>query len=305
MKTKQNGLVGLLLGVMASVLNGFAGTLPANYTAVEYLESNGSQYINSEYIHKANTKVVCVANIAAKQWAQYAELFGARNGDYKSNAYTLYCKFQSNGSCWNRSGQQTYGTSIATGTKVAITCEGQVASWVGVDDPTITGSITTTGTANDGISYMYIFGANKSNSPLGNQVERDCTSVMKLYSFKIYEGETLMRDFVPCVSPNGFAGLYDFVEEKFHRGLGDGRFFLPGETEVWLARGWIESTPGVKQWLDTGYHPKSTTRIETFVHPYGRSESWSSIFGVMQGDKSNYGVLVRYYLNEVIAKPRR
>ena len=50
----------------------------------------------------------------------------------------------------------------------------------------------------------------------------------RLYSFKIYEGETLMRNFVPCIeSATGKAGLYDTVEGKFYGNAGNGAFVTP------------------------------------------------------------------------------
>ena len=53
-------------------------------------------------------------------------------------------------------------------------------------------------------------------------------AIMKLYSFKIYEGEELKRDFVPSVeSATGKAGLYDLVEGKFHGNAGKGEFVTP------------------------------------------------------------------------------
>ena len=36
----------------------------------------------------------------------------------------------------------------------------------------------------------------------------------RLYSAKIWDGDELLRDFVPCVATNGAAGLYDIVSER-------------------------------------------------------------------------------------------
>ena len=36
----------------------------------------------------------------------------------------------------------------------------------------------------------------------------------RLYSAKIWDGDELLRDFVPCVATNGVAGLYDIVSER-------------------------------------------------------------------------------------------
>ena len=52
---------------------------------------------------------------------------------------------------------------------------------------------------------------------------------MKLYSFKIYNNGTLVRDFVPCYSVyDGENGLLDIVNSVFYENAGTGEF-LRGE----------------------------------------------------------------------------
>ncbi len=47
---------------------------------------------------------------------------------------------------------------------------------------------------------------------------------MDLYSCQIYEGDTIVRDFVPCTDPDGAVGLYDLVGKKFFGNEWSGRF---------------------------------------------------------------------------------
>ena len=50
---------------------------------------------------------------------------------------------------------------------------------------------------------------------------------MRLYSFRITEGGTLKRDFVPCIrTADVVAGLYDMVEGKFYGNSGSGNFAM-------------------------------------------------------------------------------
>ena len=46
----------------------------------------------------------------------------------------------------------------------------------------------------------------------------------KVYYLKIYDGETLVRDFVPYVSQSGECGLYDNVTKQFYGNAGSGTF---------------------------------------------------------------------------------
>jgi hypothetical protein len=47
---------------------------------------------------------------------------------------------------------------------------------------------------------------------------------VKIYSCKIYDNGTLVRDFIPCLNPDGEAGMYDFVNETFRGASGTGDF---------------------------------------------------------------------------------
>ena len=49
----------------------------------------------------------------------------------------------------------------------------------------------------------------------------------KLYSCQLHENGNSIRDFVPCINPSGTAGLFDLVEEKFYSSAGTGAF-TPG-----------------------------------------------------------------------------
>ncbi len=46
----------------------------------------------------------------------------------------------------------------------------------------------------------------------------------KVYSLKIYEGGEIVRDFVPCINPDGVAGMYDMVVGEFYTSTTGGTF---------------------------------------------------------------------------------
>ena len=75
-------------------------------------------------------------------------------------------------------------------------------------------------------------GSAVDTSSLGNYAS------MKLYSCKIYNNGTLVRDFVPAKNSSGTIGLYDTVNGACYTNAGSGTFtagadinnnFLPGE----------------------------------------------------------------------------
>ena len=58
---------------------------------------------------------------------------------------------------------------------------------------------------------------------------------------------------------------------------------------------WIESDAANKQWIDSGYHPQSTTVIRASILAKTRKGDWTTFFGVMKDDKSNNSVVFRYF----------
>ena len=52
---------------------------------------------------------------------------------------------------------------------------------------------------------------------------------MRLYSAKIYDSGTLVRNFIPCKNDNNVVGLYDLVNDVFYRNAGTGTFTAGNE----------------------------------------------------------------------------
>ncbi|MBP5320361.1 MAG: hypothetical protein J6334_05185 [Kiritimatiellae bacterium] len=297
MKKQMRGwLAALVVGVIGGVAQADEAVLPEGYTRIDYIESSGGQYIKAEYTHTRNTKIVCVANVPDMQFGTWSTLFGSRNGSYTKNALEFFATSGKPGTVYGRTGAETTGDNLPYGERVEITVDGATASWRGLDS-NLTGSITTTGTLDDGIHSLFIFGMNQSTSARGTAVEASTCVIMKLYSFKIYEGDELKRDFVPCISPAGEPGLFDLVDGGFHNNRGEGRFYVPGEPEMRFGgQTWSQALG--KQWFNTGYVPNLSTRIETDMCPAGATEAWSELFGVMNNDSPENAVAVRYYNKE-------
>ena len=49
-------------------------------------------------------------------------------------------------------------------------------------------------------------------------------SFVRMYNFKIYDNDTLVRDFIPVLDDNGIPCMYDKVEDKFYYNMGTGQF---------------------------------------------------------------------------------
>ena len=246
----------------------------AEYQPLDYIESTGAEYINTGYRHTAATRIECVVNAGSVQPGVWAGIFGARDTTFQTSAFVFFAKSgkTGNASVYNRTGEETFTDTIPYDTKIALTCSGCQASWYRLDDPSKTGGITTGGTPDAGANDLFIFNLN-TGTGAGSVKTDGSWCRMKLYSFKIYEGETLIRDFVPRrrVS-DGAAGLWDLQSQTFYPNNGTGRFY--GVANV------AESTPAA--WGEL--------HIDV---PEGGTYAWSSVIvnGALKVVKDGAGTL--------------
>lgn len=54
---------------------------------------------------------------------------------------------------------------------------------------------------------------------------------IKIYSCKIYDNGTIVRDMIPCYNPDDEAGMYDRVNNVFYGNIGDDEFITEQITE--------------------------------------------------------------------------
>lgn len=197
-------------------------TLPSEYTAVDYIQSSGTQYIDSEYVPKANTKIEVDCFIPEETTSHWRSIFGARISNYKNKAIAFFTNTSTqNVTVYCRTGVETRGHKFIYDRDVHIVAEGQTATF---SDGTDSYSITTTGTVEDCQNTMFIFNLNTASTPTGKTPDISY-AIMKLYNFKCYEDNTLMRNFIPCYrNSDNEVGLYDLVNGVFYTNAGTGAF---------------------------------------------------------------------------------
>lgn len=183
------------------------GGLPAGYTPLTYIESTGTQYIDTAYKPNNNTRVVCDFQFTSTS-TQY--LFAARGA---SGAYANRFGFLLTSSYFRSDFGSTnvnFSTGIDLSARYTVDKNGASCS-IGVATVNNTAA-TFTSTYN-----LYLFAGNTG----GNVGE---FAKAKLYSCQIYDNGTLVRDFIPCVNPSGEIGLYDKANKKFYGNAGTGVF---------------------------------------------------------------------------------
>lgn len=179
-------------------------SLPSGYTRLEYIESTGTQYIDTGVVPDANTKVEC--DFLAKTLD--CGVFGARI-DYDNNAFTLFW------STTNAAAIEIGNKFFAIGSKAVVNkrCIVEMsATSFKLDGETLQ---TYSQTAIDPNVPIYIFwSSGASFSKLSGRV----------YGFKIYKNDTAVRDFTPCKNASGVVGLWDNVSSTFYANAGTGTF---------------------------------------------------------------------------------
>ena len=190
--------------------------LPEGTSQVEYIQGSDSIPIfNTGYRHKANTNVEAQFMQLTGTGVWWVNIFGARNVDYKSAAFTFFSKFTPNTVAGGpfafcRTGSEVSTNKSIFGQKLTLTTDGLSATFT---DGTTTETITTTGTLDDGVNDFFLLGINTAG-PDGVQQGSNSTKYTRLYYLKIFEGDQLLHHYIACKTNDGQAGFYDLIDKK-------------------------------------------------------------------------------------------
>ena len=173
---------------------------------LEYVESDGTQYIDTEIVGRCNTSADMTIQWLSQPDGSFlsSRLSGSGNGrfilcsnDKNKKYYSGHrAGYWGNEILYNTSGPDRIQTSIThdgTDATITMTINGNEAT------------VTRTEDALDTELNMYLFAQNH-----GGTVE--LKSSVRCYSVKIWQDNVLVRDYKPCVK-NNVAGLYDDVSK--------------------------------------------------------------------------------------------
>ena len=189
----------------------------SDYTQLEYIESTGTQYIDTEYKHNTSkTKYSMEVSITSTP-NMYNALFGARTEHDSNDAYYVGITNNTNHTTYTCIGgtkvDPISGFNINFNTKYKIDIDPTRGITVNNTLYSIIYKSSITSSYN-----AYIFGFNTNNS-INETVN------MKLYSFKIYNDNNLVRDFIPVKrKSDNVLGLFDKVNNGFYTNAGTGNF---------------------------------------------------------------------------------
>lgn len=185
-----------------------------NFTKLDYIESSGTQYIDADFIANQDTRIIIDftdLNSSTKF------ITGARRSNGTNSFSLVAVSSNTLRSDYSDPSEQ----KILTSTK-------EINDRYVIDkiknvtklykDNVLLNEVTATYTEFSTGFNVYIFTINNSGTP-----HRDMANI-KLHSFKIYDGNTLERDFIPVLDSNNVACLFDRVNNKFYYNQGTGTF---------------------------------------------------------------------------------
>lgn len=190
-------------------------SLPSGYTQLEYIKSSGTQYIDTGFKPNQDTKIV----IGMAFFGSAGEnVLGSRN---------------SSSDATNRFGIITFGSSSKIGSFFGSTATQSIS----LDSSIHNYTLSKAGLSVDGMSYGGAYTASFSCTyPItlfawNNGSNGIVKNSSKIVDCKIFSGEVLVRNFIPCKNSSGVIGLYDVIENQFYQNAGTGSFVAGAEVK--------------------------------------------------------------------------
>ena len=187
----------------------------STYKFVTSIESTGTQWIDTGFTPNQDTRIdidfeaISVGNLGEPGGGSAP--YGAAT-DYNINAFECYtqsAKYEFN---YNTS-YDFIGNATVPGKRIKVSHDKNVIILKDSDGTEYTKTFTY-GTFTAPYT-LYLFASHRATILPG---------LTKIYSCKIYDNGTLIRDYVPCVKNGEEAGLYDKIEGKFYSNAGTGEF---------------------------------------------------------------------------------
>ena len=195
-----------------------------NYTELNYLESTGTQYIDTDYKPTKSTKVEAILKFEGTFNYNLVKplteaFFGANDSKYVFSINFAGDPRRNTLFAWSdikySSGGKVYSFNITDEIKNnfnKLVFQSKILEYENI-------KYDIAETTSDISKSLIIFGRNYDGD-----IRTFASYNMDLKSFKIYDNNDLVRDFIPVLDNNGIACLFDKVENKYYYNQGTGEF---------------------------------------------------------------------------------
>lgn len=282
------------------------GRLPSGYRRVEYLESTGTQYIDTQVMMNQPLKIVTTC-YSSGQGNSYMGAVGDGTGGGSDAHFSLYLS-RDNGS---NSGASCRKYSNSTGNlnvsipfiSLANYCMDNIKGVFSLNDYNTT--FTPQDLSGAGNYPIFIFGRSLFGAPQ--------LYSMRVFCLKLFDVNGLVRNFVPALDPTGRPCMYDLVEQKpYYNEATEGPDFLwGGDSEVELPVGYRRCTyleSDGASYIDTGmtqvddYVFTAKTKPVLNMRLFGSGTQAPAFYTYMSGNFTT-GTPQQAYNNSVLTAP--
>ena len=249
----ENHIVGILSydsGNIKSKYNYSTRELPVGFVRLDYIESSGTQWIDTGVIPSLTQKYIIDGQFTDVGSSQHN---GATNGGYYFLPLSIW-------SGYNYFGCQSGSSAIFS--SVSKDLNKHIFVFDLLNGKFIVDTVEQSFTPSSNISQVseiafYLFRLNGINSGY---------DYLRLYSCKIYDNGTLVRNYIPCYRySDGVEGLYDTVNNRFDTNQGTGRFIRGKEIEsgnLLELKNFVRGYPSDTNWSNS---TKRTFTENTYV----------------------------------------
>ena len=196
--------------------------LPSGYKKVEYLKSTGTQYIDTKFIPSKDSKLeielkfegdfkASDTNTAFFGVSDAESKFSMNFGGASSQYDTLFCWCEARSKDSYKIYSLSINGEIRTNKNKIIFSSGKVTY--------ANRSADMATKISDNIDSLIIFGARYMS-----KIYSFNAYYMYLYSCKLYSGDILLRDLIPCLDSDNKPCMYDTVSKKTFYNNGTGEF---------------------------------------------------------------------------------
>ena len=228
--------------------------LPDEYRQVEYIESTGTQWIDTGVAAKASLKTQIKFNMTENTGES---IFGSGTDDgsdlidyrFFNHEGRAYLDFPTPDGTAGEFGSRIEGGTVNAGT----TYELELGNFY----------VKNLATGSNIISGSYVDFADRTETlkMWKHHEDRSC-STGKLYYLKIYDNNSLIRDYIPCYrTSDGEVGLWDSVTRTFYTNSGESK----------LVRG-----PLVENAQDFSYNESKKLNANTFAYEGYTFTGWNT-----------------------------
>lgn len=225
------------------------------FKQVEYIQSSGTQYVDTGFKHNQNTRVKM--DVHPTGFTENAWLFEGRNATGASGASHGIFYYYASTKVWccdyaGTNNRVTFDTVGATDRMLVDYDKNKCT----INGETKTHASTETFQSN---YSLYLLADNRAGVPTGKMQA-------KLYSTDLYDNGAQIRKYVPHVTALGTPGLLDALNNVFYASVSATDFAAgPEVVKEWKLVEWVQAT-GV-QYVDVMFKPNQLTRMVAEVQP--------------------------------------